>query len=36
MQKTGKGIVDIAAILEGQLFILRLELFQTCLQFLAF
>ena len=36
MQKTGKGIVDIAAILEGQFFILRLELFQTCLQFLAF
>ena len=34
--KAGEGIAYIATILEGQRLILRLELFQTSLQFLAF
>ena len=34
--KAGEGIAYIATIFEGQRLILRLELFQTSLQFLAF
>ena len=34
--KAGKGIADIAAIVEGKLLIFRFELTQTRLQLLAF
>ena len=36
MLKAGKGIADIAAIVEGKLLIFRFELTQTRLQLLAF
>ena len=36
MLKAGKGIADIAAIVEGKLLVLRFELTQTRLQLLAF